>query len=120
MSFEDLMREKSERHRQTHVVQGGCLEYMPSIRAAMHDTHIEINLGKSPRRKTASSQVVSDILIKGFLTHVLKERFKRFNPDVGTDVVDWLSAVPRRSTFGEGLEAMRKQYPHYAWEGRRK
>ncbi len=117
MSFEDLLRAKSERHRQTHVIQGGCAEYMPSIRAALHDTHVEINPGRSPRRKTVQ-RVVTEVLAKEFLIYALKERFRLLNPDAGTDVVDWLSAVARRSTFGEGLEAMRKQYPHYAWEKR--
>lgn len=108
-------RNSARRNLQTKVVQGVAPEYKNSLSAARHDVHVEIYPGKHPRPSIIHSRTVSDILVKAFLIRALQLRFRAGNPDVGTDLVDWTSYVPARSTFSEGLEVMKEAYPHYEW-----
>jgi hypothetical protein len=45
----------------------------------------------------------------------LKRRFSELNPQDDIQEVDWGSAVAKRETFSESLEAMRYEYPQFSW-----
>ena len=57
----------------------------------------------------------AEILPKKLLVSDLQKRFKKYNRDVDVDEIDWSAYVPARSTFGEGLETMEKNFPQYEW-----
>ena len=57
----------------------------------------------------------AEILPKKLLIVDLQKRFKKFNRDTDIDEIDWSEVVPSRSTFGEGLETMERNYPQYEW-----
>lgn len=46
----------------------------------------------------------------------LKKRFNRLNPGVGTDVIDWESAVGRRESYQENIEDLKAEYPEYRFD----
>ena len=49
---------------------------------------------------------------------LLKLRFRKLNPGVGEDLIDWDAEVGRRETFLESLEDLKGAYPMYRWDKR--
>lgn len=47
-----------------------------------------------------------------------KKRFNKLNPGVGSDVIDWESAIGRRENYHENLEDLKAEYPEYRWDRR--